>query len=227
MPSNTPEQDRSLDLAKSGLEHTQSCISHVDAKVGIAVGLLVFLIPAPLAVVSWLCGLSGDTSLMVIKAICCSPIFTSLMVISLLAGMVLACIALFNGLTCLSPRASEGFEKHGAFHNQWRPNVLFPIFSKEKRDDAYKHFERLREGADFSFTITEYEHQLQQLGRILEIKITNMRNCFSWSKKVMLCYATGLGFAFLIALSGLSSPPQAHQNNSPGLAVGLTNTPSR
>lgn len=226
MPSNTPEQDRSLDLAKSGLQHAQSCISHVDAKVGVAVGLLIFLIPAPLAIVSWLFGLSGDTSVMVFKAICCSPYFTTLMALSLLTGMVLACIALFNGLTCLSPQASESFEKEGPFHNQWRPNILFPLFSKSKREIAYKHFERIRDGSNFDFMITEYEHQLQQLGRILEAKIRNMQNCFTWSKRVMIFYGTGLLFACLIAFGGFSSTVRTIQSSASGEIIAVTNAPS-
>ena len=54
---------KSIELAKSGFENTQARIGAIDAKVGVAVGFLVFLLPAPLMVVGWLSGLQSTASL--------------------------------------------------------------------------------------------------------------------------------------------------------------------
>lgn len=218
---NSPEQERSLELARAGLQHAQSCITHVDTKVGVAVGLLVFLIPAPLVVINWLSGLGSDTSKPVFQAMANAPCPTAFTVLALLIGMALATVALFNGLESLSPRVSKGYDKEGDFHNEWKPNTLFPMYKPEKEQMAHQHFRKLHDGVDYAFLIGEYEHQLQQLGSILHGKVEKMRKCFAWLKLVMICYGVGLAFVFFIAVKGYYSDKQPPAHDRPAAKAHL------
>lgn len=187
--------DRSIELAKSGFYNAQERISVIDTKVGIAVGFLVVLLPAPLLVTGWLSGLEGNPASNIFSAaIRCS--FASWMAaLFLFLGMGAAFVALVYGFWCLTPRGPRGFEKDGIFHNEWRPNVLFPIHSATKSPEFIGHLRVLRSGIDRPFVMAEFEHQLQQLGWIMNEKFAMMRKCFKWMGTSMAFYGLAVLFA--------------------------------
>jgi hypothetical protein len=57
MKNNEDHLLRSIEIVKSGFENAQGRITFIDTKVGIAVGVLVVLLPIPLVAVNWLTGL--------------------------------------------------------------------------------------------------------------------------------------------------------------------------
>ena len=199
--NSNEHQQQSFELAKAGVENAQQRIAFIDTKVSVAVGLLVFLTPAPLVIAGWLSGLQGDVSTAVLTTVSKSPVLSVLTALALISGMVFASTALFCGVSCLSPRHPKGYKKSGPFQNEWRPNILFPIYQPKHTEQAHKHFHKLHNGVDFSFVIAEYEHQIQQLGSILHDKFEAMQKCFWWLKIVVLCYGVAFLFAIFICWS--------------------------
>jgi len=178
----------SIDLAKAGFQNVQERISAIDTKVSVTVGLLVVLLPAPLVVIGWLTGLNGPTGTNILNS-CWRCWFSSLMAACfLLAGMLSAFYAILKGISCLSPRGPKGYGINRPFRNEWQPNVLFPIHKPDKTQAFCEHLQKLQAGVDPPFVITEYNHQLQQLGRILDAKFTDMRICFRWLHICLGCY---------------------------------------
>ena len=223
---NSHEKQQSLELAKAGVENAQDRIAFIDTKVGVAVGLLLFLTPAPLVIAGWLSGLQGDVSTTVLNTVSKSPVRSVLIALALISGMVFASMALFCGVSCLSPRHPKGYKKSGPFQNEWRPNVLFPIYQPKHKEQAHQHFRRLHDGLDFSFVIAEYEHQLQQLGSILHDKFEAMQKCFSLLKVVVLCYGVAFLFAIFICWGRIFSNSAPATNNSKPVqpnAMAITN----
>ena len=194
---------KSIELAKAGFENAQARISFVDSKVGVAVGLLAFLIPGQIAVVGWFISEgSDDTKNGFAKHFletCPKCLFSTTMIgLGLLGGLAVACVALGFGIACLSPRGPKGYGKSGPFHNQWQPNVLFPIYTPDRNQTASEHFRKLESGVDDAFVLAEYKHQLEQLGRILHEKFNAMNACFRCLRFVLALYAFAVVFALKI-----------------------------
>jgi hypothetical protein len=161
---------RSVELMKAGFDNAQSRISFIDTKVGIAVGLLLVLLPVPLAIVAWLTGLQGETATHIYHA-CRECWFMSAVVgVCLLAGMVADFAAILCGVFCLTPRGPKGYGKSGPFQNEWQPAVLFPLHKPEKAEQFFHHLKILQPGIELPFVIDQYDYQLRQLGGILEAK---------------------------------------------------------
>lgn len=183
---------RSVELAKTGFDNAQERIGAIDTKVGVAVGLLVVLLPAPLLVVGWLTGLESSVSGHIFTG--CSRVWflSILAAVLLLAGMVCALTAILRGISCLTPRGPKGYGKCGPFQNEWRPNVLFPVHKPNRLQQFCEHLRSLQAGVDLSFVINEYDHQLQQLGAILDAKFVAMSNCFWWLNLCLACYGLAI-----------------------------------
>lgn len=211
---NSQHQQHSIDLAKASLDNAQQRIAFLDTKVSVAVGLLVFLTPAPLAVIAWLSGLQGNTSTTVLQTVSKSPVLGLFVALALICGMVFASVALFYGVSCLSPRTPRGYKISGPFHNEWRPNILFPIYPPQHTKRAHEHFHQLHAGIDFASLIGEYEHQLQQLGSILHSKLEAMQKCFWWLRVVVVSYGVAFLFVLFICCGRLFSAPQHAPNAS-------------
>lgn len=195
--------DRSLELAKAGFENAQSRIAMFDTKAGAALGLVVLLLPVPLVLIGWLSGLAGDIGTRCRLACTSSPVLTGIVLLLLLSGWITAAVAMFWGLRCLIPRGSRGHDKAGPFLNEWRPNILFPMFFQkvgEQEPKALARLKLLREGVSKQFVIEEYEHQLEQLGRILGEKFTAMKRCFIGLKVVLVLYAIGFVLGLVLLL---------------------------
>jgi hypothetical protein len=218
--------NENLELAKAGVENAQERIAFIDTKVSVAVGLLVFLTPAPLVITGWLSGLQGDISTVVLNTVCKSPVPSVLLALALISGMVFASMALFCGVSCLSPRHPKGYKESGPYRNEWRPNILFPIYQPKHTEDAHQHFRKLHGVLDLSFIITEYEHQLQQLGSILHDKFRAMQACFWWLRIVVVCYGVALLIAIFICCGRIfSHSPLAVSGAKPAQSnsVAITN----
>lgn len=195
--------NRSLELAKAGFENAQSRIALFDTKAGAALGLVVLLLPVPLVIVGWLSGLADGMGTRCRLVFAESPVLAGVVLLLLLGGWVAAAVAMFWGIRCLVPRGSRGHDKAGPFLNEWRPNILFPMYFQkvgEQESMALSRLKLLREGVSKQFVIEEYEHQLEQLGRILGEKFITMKRCFTGLKVVLLLYALGfvLGLALLV-----------------------------
>jgi hypothetical protein len=224
--NSNEHQQHTFELAKAGVENAQQRIAFIDTKVSVAVGLLILLTPAPLAIAGWLSGLQGDVSSAVMTTVSKSPVLSVLTALALISGMVFASMALFCGVSCLSPRHPKGYKNYGPFQNEWRPNILFPIYQPKHMEQAYQHFHKLHDGLDFSFVISEYEHQLQQLGSILHGKFEAMQKCFWWLKVVVFCYGVALLFAIFICSNRIFSNSVPVATNSrliPPNVVAITN----
>jgi len=194
---------RSIELAKSGFENAQARITAIDTKVGIAVGLLIVLLPAPLAIVGWLIGLEKTTSANFYAACSRCWCLSSVAGVFLLWGMFCAFMAILRGTSCLTPRGPKGYGICGPFQNEWQPNVLFPIHKPGNVEQFCGHLRKLQEGVDLVFVLNEYDHQLQQLGRILDAKFVAMSQCFWWLNLCLGCYGAAVLTATIIALSAL------------------------
>lgn len=199
-------QVRGIEIAKAGFENAQARIVAMDTKVGIVVGMLGILLPTPMVVVGWLTGLEASAGKQIFWALKESIFLSGLLAAFLLFGMGFAFIAVIKGITCLSPRFPKGYEKTGPFHNEWRPNMLFPIHAPEKSTEFGEHAKKLKSGVDLPFIVDEYDHQLHQLGWILREKCREMKSCFLWLKVCLICY----GFAVCVAtLIGMTACIQA------------------
>lgn len=193
--------NRSLELAKAGFDNAQSRIALFDTKAGAALGLVVLLLPVPLVLVGWLSGLTEGMDARCRLVFVESPILASLVFVLLLIGWIAAAGAMFWGIRCLVPRGPRGHEKAGPFLNEWRPNVLYPMYFKtvgEQEAMALSRLKRLREGVSKHFVLEEYEHQLEQLGRILGEKFIAMKRCFVWLMAVLLFYGLGFGLGLFL-----------------------------
>ena len=135
---------KSIELAKSGFENTQARIGAIDAKVGVAVGFLVFLLPAPLMVVGWLSGLQSTAASNIFSACWKCWFASSAAAVLLFFGMICAFVAILRGFSCLMPRGPKGYDKSGPFQNEWRPNVLFPVHKPDMFDVFYNHLRKLQ-----------------------------------------------------------------------------------
>jgi len=191
---------KSIELAKSGFENAQARIGAIDAKVGVAVGFLVFLLPAPLMVVGWLSGLQSTAASNIFSACWKCWFASSAAAVLLFFGMICAFVAILRGFSCLMPRGPKGYDKSGPFQNEWRPNVLFPVHKPDMFDVFYNHLRKLQSGVDLVFVVSEYDHQLQQLGRILHAKCAEMNKCFWWMNRCLACYGLAILCAAWIVL---------------------------
>jgi len=198
--------DQSLELAKAGFENAQSRIALFDTKAGAALGLVVLLLPVPLVLIGWLSGLAGDIGTRC-RLVCTeSPVLAGMVVLLLLGGWIAAAVAMFWGIRCLIPRGAKGHDRAGPFLNEWRPNILFPMFFQkvgEQETMTLARLKRLREGVSKQFVIEEYEHQLEQLGRILGEKFIAMKRCFIGLKVVLLFYAAGFVLGLILLLPSM------------------------
>jgi hypothetical protein len=204
---NEAEQERaqSIELAKAGFENAQDRIVAIDTKVGIAVGVLGLLIPAPLVVVAWLTGLADGPSQKIFGALDDSLFVSIMLALFMLVGVGFAFFAIVKGISALSPRTAKGYGRITPFHNEWRPNVLFPMHQMEKAKEFDDHVQKLKSGVGLSFTIDEYAHQLEQLGRILHEKCTDMKSCFWGLRGCLFCYGLALCAASgIIAIAALT-----------------------
>jgi hypothetical protein len=186
MSDNDKALERAIELAKAGFDNAQQRIVAIDTKVGITVGFLVVLLPAPLAIVAWLAGLEGDTADWVHSTMRACPIACGLAALGLIGGMVSAFVALLKGFSCLSPRAHKGYDAKNPFADPCQPNVIFPLHKPSGENAFTAHVARLASGIDLSFVVREYQHQLHQVGQILHAKFHDMRVCF-WGLRVSLC----------------------------------------
>lgn len=195
---------RSIELAKCGFENAQARITAIDTKVSIAVGLLIVLLPVPLAIASWLIGLEKNTVTSILAACSRCWFFSAMAGILLFCGMVCAFFAILEGISCLTPRGPKGYGKSGPFQNEWQPNVLFPIHSQENAEQFCRHLHKLQDGIDLPFVANEYDHQLQQLGRILDAKFVAMNRCFQWLNRCFALYGGAVLVAATIALFSIA-----------------------
>lgn len=200
MSESEVKLNRSIELAKAGFENAQARISAIDTKVSIAVGLLIVLLPAPLAVAGWFITLEKDACDRVYGACANCWHFSALVGLALFAGMLCALVAIFRGVAALTPRGPKGYGRCGPFHNEWKPNALFPLHGDATMDRFCKHISQLDCGIDHAFVLSEYGHQLEQLGGILDKKFTAMGKCFIWLKRCFLCYGAAVFSAALIGI---------------------------
>jgi hypothetical protein len=205
MAADDPNLLRSIELAKAGFENAQTRIGVIDTKVSIAVGLLIVLLPAPLVIAGWFAGLDPEIATEYVATLKRNAFFSFVCWSALFLGMCAALAAMICGLLCLSPRGPKGYGKTGSFQNEWRPNILFPIYQPDRYSGAAQHFKRLESGLDMHFVIAEYQHQLEQLGRILGAKFADMGRCFFWLKVVIYCYGIALICAAAMTLSLFST----------------------
>lgn len=201
MESKTPLAN-SLEAAKSGYQNAQEVVRFIDTKVGVALALLVFLIPAPLAFVGWQFGLEKSTSGMIWSGFDQSTVrlfLVSVGFLSLFGGGITSIISLIYGLNCVSPRRPKSHGKNGLFHNEWKPNVIFPMYAVKDFEAARKHFSSLLNGWDEAKILADYSDQLLEIGRILDEKLMCMRNCLSWLTRTLILYslAAFMALAFL------------------------------
>lgn len=199
---------KSIELAKAGFENAQEQIRFIDTKVGIAVGLLLVLLPGQLGIVGWFLSEGGDDTKhgFARHFIDTCPrcwLSTALVGVGLLGGMLLACLALYHGISCLVPRGPKGYGKSGPFQNEFQPNVLFPIYTPDQCGAACEHFKKLSDGVDDDFVLAEYQHQLEQLGRILHKKFDAMKTCFKYLRIVLFLYALAVLAALWIGFHAL------------------------
>jgi len=200
MKNNEDHLLRSIEIVKSGFENAQGRITFIDTKVGIAVGLLVVLLPIPLVAVNWLTGLQGEVS-KIIFGNCANYTFLSLVIFAgILSGMLCAFVAILRGISCLSPRGPKGYGKIIPFQDEWKPNVLFPIHKPEKAKVFYEHIQKIHAGVDLNFLLCEYDHQLHQLGRILHEKFAQMAKCFFWLNCCLICYGIAIVSGAILGL---------------------------
>jgi hypothetical protein len=196
----------SIELAKAGFDNAQERIKAIDTKVGVAVGLLVVLLPTPLVMVGWLTKLENATSVHIYGA-CCRCWFVSAAVgFCLLAGMVCAFTAVVRGISCLTPRGPRGYGKSGPFQNEWQPNIVFPLHKPDKQEHFCEHVRKLHDGVDLPFVVKEYDHQLQQLGAILHAKFEAMSKCFSWLYFCLAFYGVAILAAAIIGVALVLHP---------------------
>ena len=195
--------EKSIELAKSGFDNAQARIGAIDAKVGVAVGFLVVLLPAPLLAAVWLSGLQNAAATNIFWACSNCCIASSITAICLLIGMVCAFFAILSGFSSLTPRGPKGYGKTGPFQNEWRPNVLFALHKPDKTAHFCEHLRKLHSGVDLAFIVNEYDHQLQQLGRILDAKFDEMGKCFWWLNCCLACYGVAIFFAAWILLNAV------------------------
>jgi hypothetical protein len=200
---------RSIELAKAGFENAQDRISAIDTKVGVAVGFLVVLLPAPLLVAGWLTGLENSVATNVFR-ICSKCWFVSTVAtVFLLLGMICAFLAIMFGFSSLTPRGPKGYGRSGTFQNEWRPNVLFPLHKPDMSKAFCEHLRKIHSGVDSAFVIDEYDHQIQQLGRILDAKFVEMSKCFGWLNGCLVFYGLAIlcaGWVVLTAILRSSAP---------------------
>src|SRR5271170_2368243 len=98
MKNNEDHLLQSIEIVKSGFENAQGRITFIDTKVGIAVGVLVVLLPIPLVAVNWLTGLQGEVS-KIIFGNCANYTFLSLVIFAgILSGMLCAFVAILRGI---------------------------------------------------------------------------------------------------------------------------------
>jgi len=192
---------RSVELMKSAFENSQSRISFIDTKVGIAVGLLLVLLPVPLLIVGWLTGLQGEVATHIYHACRSCWIVGTCAGISLLLGMAADFFAILRGISCLTPRGPKGYGTSGPFQNEWQPSVLFPLHSTETVTKFHEHLQQVKPGIDILFVIEQYDHQLKQLGAILHAKFTAMNNCFWWLRSCLFCYGIAVICATYVLLT--------------------------
>jgi len=81
--------------------------------------------------------------------------------------------------------------------------VLFPVHKPDKVELFCQHLRKLQAGVDLDFVVKEYDHQLQQLGRILDAKFVEMSNCFWWLNSCLACYGMAILGAAWIALNAI------------------------
>jgi len=101
--------DPSVELMKAGFENAQNRISFIDAKVGIAVGLLLVLLPAPLVIVAWLTGLQGEAASHIYSACREHWVIVAIAGASLILATVGDFAAILCGVRCLTPRGPKGY----------------------------------------------------------------------------------------------------------------------
>lgn len=183
---------RSIDLAKAGFENAQARIGAIDTKVGVAVGFLVVLLPAPLLVVGWLTGLESSVAAKVLRNCRECWLASTVAATCLLAGMICAFAAIMRGFSSLTPRGPKGYGRSGIFQNEWRPNVLFPLHKPNMSEVFREHLRKIHSGVDSAFVIDEYDHQIQQLGRILDAKFVEMSKCFQWMNWCLAFYGLAI-----------------------------------
>lgn len=194
---------RSIELAKAGFENSQARIGAIDTKVGVAVGFLVVLLPAPLLVAGWLSGLESSVATVIFGSCSKCWFVSTATALFLLLGMVCAFRSILCGFSSLTPRGPKGYGKSGTFQNEWRPNVLFPLHKPEMSEVFCEHLRKLHSGVDSTFVVDEYDHQIQQLGRILDVKFAEMSKCFRWLNWCMACYGLAILCAGWIVLMGI------------------------
>jgi hypothetical protein len=182
----------SLEAAKTGYGNAQEVIRFVDTKVGAALALLVLLIPAPLVFVGWQLGLEKSNSQLIWSGFDRSFLqlwFLASGFISLFSGGFASVVSVIHGINCVSPRAPRKHGENRLFHNEWKPNVIFPIFAPKDTEAAKKHFSSLAEGWDRRKMVADYSDQLLEVGRILDEKLACMKQCFNWLKRTLFLYA--------------------------------------
>jgi hypothetical protein len=85
--------------------------------------------------------------------------------------------------------------------------------TKEKQTRLAKdHFGKLHGATPVDVALAEYTHQLEQLGRILGVKLAAMSDCAKWLRLVVLCYGIGISIAIGILLTGVTT---AYRNGDP------------
>lgn len=214
-----PSRDlgHSLDLAKAGFESAQARISLLDTKAGMALGLLTLLLPVPVVAVAWLAGLDGDAAQTCRSACAAHASFAWLAGGALLGGGFCAAWAAWRAIDCLQPRGPKNHDGKDTFGADWRPNVLFPMYddAKEKQTRLAKdHFGKLLGAIPVDVALAEYTHQLEQLGRILGVKLGAMSDCAKWLRRVFLCYGVGVAIGIMILIRGITIAHTEGENSS-------------
>lgn len=182
----------SLEIAKAGYENAQSCIRVMDTKAGVAVGILMFFIPAPFAVVVWATKLENETAKTVWQACCQSSWLMFFGVSCLCVGVIFGVVAIWHGVLCLSPRVPKGHGRASNFNNECQPNVLFPMYEPFNTERTHNYFNALRDGVDLQFIVGEYNRQLREVGRIMHEKFRNMSSCFTALRRMLAAYSVGV-----------------------------------
>ncbi len=208
MSNHDENLERSVELARAGFESAQSRITFIDTKVGLAVSLIVILLPVPLVILGWLLSLEKDAATRCYDACRHNPLLVIGATVAFIFGWAASAAAMSFGINCLTPRGAKGYNKSGAFHNEWRPNLLFPAYKQAdvtQRQTAEAHFRKLNSGVDKYFIISEYANQIETLGVIISEKLSAMVNCFLWLRGALLMYALAFVFALIVVASAFCS----------------------
>lgn len=178
--------DSSIDHARSSFDNAQDVIKFIDTKTAIVTGLNSILTGIPFLLFEWLFNQSTYSPLSFDSLTKSSP---ELMFASAVCGFlglttgILSLVFAIQALTARGPTSKY-------------ISILFPVIPPKRRHSAARSIRRLRSGITKTEIIRDYEHQLQNLGTILSLKISWLRR----SLNALCLQVVSYGFSLLLLL---------------------------